>query len=131
MSYRRSYGLKKKKRRRSSKRKRRSHRRRKRSNSRRSLSMYARMYGRGRGFGKKYRKKRVKRQRHRFGNKQMGPGYAGQTSFQNEWAPYFGAKIPFVNASEWWYADPGSAGSLAKSGKPSNYQSPNMLYKWK
>lgn len=58
----------------------------------------------------------------------MGPGYAGQTSFQNGYANYFGAKEPFVNASEWWYAG-GPAPSLIGQGK-SNYQSPNMIYRY-
>jgi hypothetical protein len=31
-----------------------------------------------------------------------GPGFAGQTSYSNAYAPYFGASEPFVNASEWF-----------------------------
>jgi hypothetical protein len=54
-----------------------------------------------------------------------GPGYNGPTSFTNGYANFFGAKTPYVNASEWWYANPGSNGGLIGSG-PTNYQSPGL-----
>jgi len=58
----------------------------------------------------------------------MGPGFAGPTSFQNGYAPYFGGQEPFVNASEFWYPNP-SAGALklVPDNQPTNYQSPMML----
>jgi hypothetical protein len=67
-----------------------------------------------------------RRNRMRFGLSQAGPGYPGPTSFQNGFSPYFGSKQPFVNATEAWYANPGSTGGLIGSG-PTNYQSPNMI----
>lgn len=48
---------------------------------------------------------------------QYGPGFVGNTSFENAVAaPYFGYQEPFVNASEFWY--PVANGQ---------YQSPKML----
>jgi hypothetical protein len=47
-----------------------------------------------------------------------GPGFKGQTSYSNAFAPYFGGREPFVTASEWWYP---YAGGVA--------QSPQMLMK--
>ena len=47
-----------------------------------------------------------------------GPGFAGQTSYSNAYAPYFGSAENFVNASNWWY--PVTGGQM---------QSPNMLMK--
>ncbi len=44
---------------------------------------------------------RFKRRRS-FGS-EMGPGYIGQTSYPNAYAPYFGSSQPFVNAPNWWY----------------------------
>ena len=72
------------------------------------------------------KKRRSTRQR-KFGSK--GPGYKGQTSFQNGYVNYFGAPEPFVNASEWFYPNPGSKGGLIGT-KKTNYQSPNMIYKY-
>jgi len=59
-----------------------------------------------------------------------GEGYEGATSFNNGYSNYFGAKEPFVNASEWFYPNPGSAGALIGQGGKTNYQSPNMIYKY-
>ena len=44
---------------------------------------------------------RFKRRRS-FGS-EMGPGYVGQTSYPNAYAPYFGSSVPYVNAPNWWY----------------------------
>jgi hypothetical protein len=74
-----------------------------------------------RSFGKR---KMVRRSR-KFGAAK-GPGFQGATSFQNGYSNYFGAPEPFVNASEWFYPNPGSSGGMIGSGK-TNYQSPNML----
>ena len=65
----------------------------------------------------KRRSGRKSRRGRRFGEV-MGPGYAGQTSFPNVYAPYFGASEPFVNASNWWYPRPNGVA-----------QSPQMLMK--
>jgi len=59
-----------------------------------------------------------------------GPGYAGPTSFQNGYSNYFGAKEPFVNGSEWFYPNPGSSGALIGTAVKTDYQSPNMIYKY-
>ena len=72
----------------------------------------------------KSRRKSRRVSRHRFGV--SGPGYKGATSFQNGYANYFGASEPFVNASEWFYPNPGTKGGMIGS-KPTNYQSPKML----
>lgn len=64
---------------------------------------------------KKCSKKSSKR---KFGMSK-GPGYVGQTSFSNAYAPYFGNNAePYVNASSWWY--PVTGGKI---------QSPQMLMK--
>lgn len=47
-----------------------------------------------------------------------GFGDIAQTTYPNVYAPYFGAKEPFVNASGWWY--PVTNGQV---------QSPHMLMK--
>lgn len=60
----------------------------------------------------------------------MGPGYQGRTSFQNGYVNYFGAKEPFIQATEAWYPSPGSKGALVGQGGKMNYQSPNMIYKY-
>lgn len=83
-------------------------------------------------YSKRKRSRKVKKlkrkfSRRRFGSK--GPGYKGATSFQNGYVNYFGSQEPFVNASEWWYPDPGSKGGMIGSAK-TNYQSPNMIYKY-
>jgi hypothetical protein len=73
------------------------------------------------------RKKMNKRRKSRRGSKRMsrkfgmvrGPGYAGQTSYTNAYAPYFGNNSePFVNPSNWWF--PYTGGQM---------QSPKMLMK--
>jgi hypothetical protein len=69
---------------------------------------------RSRSRSRRYRRRRGSR---RFGIV-AGPGYKGQTSYSNAFAPYFGAGEPFVNASNWWYP---YAGGVA--------QSPQMLMK--
>ena len=54
--------------------------------------------------------------RSRFGREPPnGPGYNGLRSFSpaNTYVPYFGAQVPFINASEYWYP---------VAGKPSKYQ---------
>ena len=58
----------------------------------------------------------------------MGQGFAGATSFQNGYAPYFGGQEPFINASEFWYANP-SAGAvkLVPGNQRTSYQSPEMI----
>lgn len=53
--------------------------------------------------GSKRRRSRSRRRRSRRFGIVAGPGYAGQTSYSNAYAPYFGASEPFVNASDWWY----------------------------
>ncbi len=49
----------------------------------------------------------------------FGPGFSGQTSYPNVYAPYFsnGGNIPFVNPSEYYL--PQTNGKI---------QSPQMLY---
>ena len=42
------------------------------------------------------------KRRRSFGS-EMGPGYIGQTSYPNAYAPYFGSSVPYVNAPNWWY----------------------------
>lgn len=70
--------------------------------------------------------RRSRSRRSRFGV--MGPGYAGPTSFENGYAPYFGAQEPFVNASQWWYPNPSAnSANLVPKNQPTNYQSPGML----
>ena len=63
------------------------------------------------------RKSRKSRKSRRFGMA-AGPGYAGQTSYSNAYAPYFGTAEPYINSSNWWY--PVTGGQL---------QSPQMLMK--
>jgi hypothetical protein len=63
-----------------------------------------------RGFGR----------RRRFGSSEYGPGYMGQTSFENAVAaPYFGSQENFINPPEFFLpvAD-------------NQYQSPQMLQNW-
>lgn len=61
---------------------------------------------------------RSRRFSRRFG---YGPGYVGQTSFQNAVAaPYFGSPENFINPSSWWLP-------IANN----QYQSPEMLQNWK
>lgn len=72
------------------------------------------------------------KRRYRFGKAGdgmggMGPGYPGPTSFQNGYAPYFGGKEPFINASEWYYPNPSGVPNLAPNNKPTYYQSPQMI----
>lgn len=70
---------------------------------------------------------RSKYSRYGFG-KAGGIGHEGPTSFtQKVYAPYFGSQEPFLNASEWWYPNPGSKGAPIGKGV-ANYQSPGMLY---
>ena len=77
--------------------------------------------------------RRSSHRRHRFGGAgngmgDMGPGFPGATSFQNGYAPYFGGREPFVNASEFWYPNVSTgAANLVPSNQPTNYQSPKML----
>lgn len=42
------------------------------------------------------------KRRRSFGS-EMGPGYIGQTSYPNAYAPYFGSSVPYSNAPNWWY----------------------------
>ena len=63
------------------------------------------------------RKSRKSRRSRRFGIV-AGPGFKGQTSYSNAYAPYFGSREPFVAASEWW--------APLAGGIP---QYPQMLYK--
>lgn len=63
------------------------------------------------------RRGRGRRRSRRFGIV-AGPGYKGQTSYSNAYAPYFGSREPFVAASEWW--------APLAGGIP---QYPQMLYK--
>lgn len=52
------------------------------------------------------RSSRRRRSLHRRRNRRFGilagPGFKGQTSYSNPYAPYFGSQEPFVAASEWW-----------------------------
>jgi hypothetical protein len=74
--------------------------------------------------GPKRRRRRRGRRSRRFGLV-AGPGFRGQTSYSNAYAPYFGSWEPFVNASNWWYPYAGSAAQspqmLAKGPVPINY----------
>ncbi len=63
------------------------------------------------------RSRKNRRSRRSFGIV-AGPGFKGQTSYSNAFAPYFGAREPFVTASEWW--------APVTGGVP---QYPQMLYK--
>lgn len=78
-------------------------------------------------------KRKSRRGRAYFGNVAgngqggMGPGYNGPTSFQNGYAPYFGAQEPFINMTEGLYPG-GPAPSLAATGAATNYQNPQMVY---
>ena len=119
----------KKSRRRSGKKKR-SRRRKKRSRRRKRRSRFG-LWGvscgkkrRSRSKRRRRKKRRSRRRRSRFGA--SGPGYAGATSFKNGWSPYFGGKEPFIQASEWWYPNPGSQGQLIGKA-PTHYQSPGMV----
>ncbi len=67
---------------------------------------------------KRSRRTRRRRSRRSFGIV-AGPGYKGQTSFQNGvYSNYFGSAEPFLAASEWW--------APVTGGVP---QYPKMLYK--
>lgn len=79
---------------------------------------------------KSKRSRRSRRSRRSFGLAAKGPGYRGATSFQNGYAPYFGAPEPFINASEWFYPNPGSKGQMIGTAK-TDYQSPNMIRMYK
>ncbi len=85
--------------------------------SRRGSKRSRRGSKRSRRGSKRSRKMRRRISRRRFGMV-AGPGYKGQTSYSNAFAPYFGAAEPFVSASQWWYP---YAGGVA--------QSPQMLMK--
>lgn len=63
--------------------------------------------------------RKSKRRSRKFGS-EIGPGYAGQTSYSSASAPYFGKSggEPYIPASEWW--------APVSGGKP---QYPEMLYK--
>jgi hypothetical protein len=63
--------------------------------------------------------KRMRKSLRKFGSGEVaGPGYVGQTSYSNAYAPYFNFGVPFVNSSNWWYP---YGGGVA--------QSPQMLMK--
>ncbi len=49
----------------------------------------------------------------------FGPGFSGQTSYPNVYAPFYGNSVPFVNPSEYYLSQ--------TNGK---IQSPQMLYSY-
>ncbi len=49
----------------------------------------------------------------------FGPGFSGQTSYPNVYAPYFGSSVPYTNPSEYYL--PQTNGKI---------QSPGMLYNY-
>jgi hypothetical protein len=96
--------------------------------------------GKSRRRRKSKSKSRRRRRKLRFGSPMragtgfggMGPGYSGATSFENGFAPYFGGKEPFIQASEWWYSNPGSHGQLmGKEAGGTHFQSPKMVGMYK
>jgi hypothetical protein len=101
------------KRRRGSKRKQ-SKRKQSRRKNRRSRSRKNRSGSRRRSHRRRGRKSRRGR---KFGIV-AGPGFKGQTSYSNAYAPYYGSREPFIAASQWWAPITG--------GVP---QYPQMLYK--
>ena len=73
---------------------------------------------------RRHRRRRSRRNRRFFGIV-AGPGFKGQTSYSNAYAPYFGSREPFVTASEWWAPKAGGVPQypqmLYKNGGPVNY----------
>ncbi len=63
--------------------------------------------------------KSLKKSMKRSLKRSFGPGFSGQTSYPNVYAPYFQSQSPFVNPSEYYL--PQTNGKI---------QSPGMLYNY-